>query len=241
MLVLCKMRDAATQNRRRNEHAKLWIVCGIAKWRRWWHAHDWWERHLPRTHAIVFFEEMTRYRHQKHRWQWPGNPSGQSKFRTYRVYLPILRVSRLQGTVGPWLTATAVATDSHCRFSKTWHVADVKIIAGDDQATLMVNRNSPNIAYTFRMLLRDWRQRQLPWTRAVVFRRHDTLLMSKTSPAMMRIDRNSAFTKIYAYKIKQDLSRKTFFLLFGRRHYDSIAHCFFLLSLAMAFVLTYDK
>ena len=75
------MRDAATQDRRRIEHAKLWIFREITKWRRWRHA------------------------------------SSQM--------------------------ATAVITDS-----KRWHVADVKNIAGDDQTTLMVHRNSANIACT---------------------------------------------------------------------------------------------
>ena len=114
----CEMRDAATQNRHRNECAKLRIFHEIAKWRRWRHA--------------------------------------------------------------SWLMATAVVTDSRCPFSKRWHVADVKNIAGDDQATLMVERNSANIAYTFRfyvftstrsqLLFCGWRERQLPWTRVVVFR-----------------------------------------------------------------------
>ena len=62
-----------------------------------------------------------------------------------------------------------------------------------------------------RLLLRDWRQRQLPWTRAVFFRRDDTLPMSKTSMAMTGIDQISAFTKIYAYEIKQDFSKNKFF------------------------------
>ena len=83
----CEMREAATQDRRWNERAKLWIFRKIPKWRRWRHA--------------------------------------------------------------PWLTATAVITDSRHRFSKRSHVADVKTIAGDDQATLMVHRNSLNIACTF--------------------------------------------------------------------------------------------
>ena len=39
--------------------------------------------------------------------------------------------------------------DSHHRFSKRWHVADVKNIAGDDQTTLFVHRNSANLACTF--------------------------------------------------------------------------------------------
>ena len=41
--------------------------------------------------------------------------------------------------------------DSHHRFSKRWHVADVKNIAGDDQTTLMVHRNSVNLACTVRI------------------------------------------------------------------------------------------
>ena len=56
----------------------------------------------------------------------------------------------------------------------------------------------------------------------------------------IRIDQNSTITKIYAYKIKQDLS-KNIFLLLGRCHYDANVHCFFLLSLATAFVLAYKK
>ena len=39
---------------------------------------------------------------------------------------------------------------SRHRFSKRWHVSDVKNIAGDDQTTLMVHRNSANISCTFR-------------------------------------------------------------------------------------------
>ena len=83
------MRDAARQDRRRNEHAKLLIFREIAKWKRWRHP--------------------------------------------------------------PWLTATAVNTDSHQRFSKRWHVADVKNIAGDDQTTLLVHRNFTNLACIFRI------------------------------------------------------------------------------------------
>ena len=50
----------------------------------------------------------------------------------------------------PRLTATAIITDSRHRFSKRWHVADVKNIAGDNQTTLMVHLNSANIACTCR-------------------------------------------------------------------------------------------
>ena len=39
---------------------------------------------------------------------------------------------------------------SRHRFSKRWQVVDVKNIAGDGQATVMVDQNSANITYTFR-------------------------------------------------------------------------------------------
>ena len=49
------------------------------------------------------------------------------------------------------LTATAVITGSRPRFSKRWDVVDVKNIAGNDQTTLVVHRNSANIVCTFRI------------------------------------------------------------------------------------------
>ena len=71
-------------------------------------------------------------------------------------------------------------------------------------------------------------------------RSNGTLPTSNTSSAMTRIDQSSAITKMYAYEIKQNLS-KIIFLLLGRRHYDGFVHCFFLLSLEIAFVLIYEK
>ena len=208
------MRDAATQDRRRNERAKLWICRDVANWRRW--------RHAPR------------------------------------------------------LTATAVFTDSRHRFSKRWHVADVKNVAGDAQTTLMVHRNSANIACTFHfyvcLRLCDracssaadssgschtpaWsyfeemtRCRRKKFTGddqatltvnrnskiPVCLRLHDRNLSSgggstadggfqrelkrhvtdvKNIAGMTRIDRNSANMKIYAYEIKQNVSKNLFLLL----------------------------
>ena len=181
--------------------------------------------------------------------------------------------------------ATAVATNLRRCFLERWHVADVKNITSDDQATLIVDRNFADIAYTFQfynclclrdhdyctvaegngslhglapsffeemtrcwrqkhrrwpgnhngrskfqkyciylpilplftstrssLMLRGWRQRQFPWTHAIVFRRDDTLLTWKTSPAMIRqpwwsieipqISRiPSDFTSVYVYEI----------------------------------------
>ena len=42
--------------------------------------------------ASSFFEEMTRFRRQKHCRQRPDNPNGPSKFRKYCGYLPLLRL-----------------------------------------------------------------------------------------------------------------------------------------------------
>ena len=58
-------------------------------------------------------------------------------------------------TDAPQLTAMAVTTDSRRRFPKRWHVADVKNIAGDDQATLRDNQNSTNIAQSIKTYVYD--------------------------------------------------------------------------------------
>ena len=57
-------------------------------------------------------------------------------------------------------------------------------------------------------------------------RSNGTLTTSKSSPAMIRINRSSAITIIYANDIKQNLS-KNIFLLLGCCHYDGIMHCCF--------------
>ena len=71
----------------------------------------------------------------------------QDRWRNERVKLWIFREME---TVrhAPRLTATAVITNLRHHFS---NVANVKNIAGDDQTTLMVHRNSANIACTFRI------------------------------------------------------------------------------------------
>ena len=59
---------------------------------------------------------------------------------------------------------------------------------------------------------------------------------------MTRIDRNSANTIIYEYEIKQIVSKNVFFAATNAATVDGIAHCFFfLLSLATAFVFTFEK
>ena len=229
------------QDRRWNERAKWWIFCEIAKWRRW--------RHAPR------------------------------------------------------LTATAVIMDSCPRFSKRWHVADVKNIAGDDQTTLMVHRISANIVCPFciyvclrlrdryccsaadgschaptpsyfeentrcRRKILDLRWPGNPngrskfhniglftFTRSQLtlrrrlrgfwrsLKRHVTDV--KDIAGMTRIDRNFANTKMYAYEIKQNVSKNFFFLFLLQQMPPWLKAFrtvfFFMLSLPTAFAFTLKK
>ena len=65
----------------------------------------------------------------------------------------ILWVFREMAKWRQWrLTATAVATDLHCRLSNRslkHHIAGVKNITGDDQVTLRVDQNSAAITQSF--------------------------------------------------------------------------------------------
>ena len=104
----------------------------------------------------------------------------------------------------------------------------------------MVDRNSANIAYTFRfyvcLRLRDrdwcstpdgnssWYELTSSFFEEIIHRRHQNI--AGIGSAMTRIDRNFIITKIYDSEIKQNLS-KNIFLLLGCHHYDSIAHYFF--------------
>ena len=80
--------------------------------------------------APSFFEQMTCCRCQKHRQRWPGNPNVQSKFRKYRVYLPILHI------------ISEITTDALQLTVLKWHVADIKNITSDDQLTLKIDWSS---------------------------------------------------------------------------------------------------
>ena len=83
------MRNAATQDRRRNERTKLQIfremetvaTCSMTDANGSYHGL-----------APSFFEEMTCCRRQKNCRQRPDNPNGPLKFCKYRVYLPYLRL-----------------------------------------------------------------------------------------------------------------------------------------------------
>ena len=63
----------------------------------------------------------------------------------------------------------------------------------------------------------------------------------KNIAAMTGIDRHSANTKIYAYEIKQNISKNFFMLLLMTPRLTHCAPFTFLLSLATAFVFTFTK
>ena len=129
----------------------------------------------------------------------------------YFTKLPKLR----QWRHTPLLTATVVATDSHHRFSKRRHVANVKTITGDDSRSkfcrycVYLSILRLFMSTRSQLLLCGWWQRQLPRTRTIVFRRDDTLPTSKNiasdDHAILMIDRNSAnntYTfRFYVYEI----------------------------------------
>ena len=58
---------------------------------------------------------------------------------------------------------------------------------------------------------------------------------------MITFDRNSTNTKMYAYEIKQNVSKKFFLLLRTTLLLTALRTVFFLLSLTTAFVLTYEN
>ena len=127
-------------------------------------------------------------------------------------------------------------------------------LTGDDQATLIFDRKSAiYVCYVSEIATNappaaSRLTAAAPWLMAAAsggFRRSfkrqvaDVENIAGGGPVVTKIDRSSAIMKTYAYEIKQNLS-KDIFLLLDRRYYDDIEHCY-LLSLATAFVLTYEK
>ena len=180
------MRDAATQDRRRNELAKLWIFPRNCERRR--------RRHAPRLTATAVSTD-SRHRFSK-RWYIAGDD--QTTLMVHRNSANIVCTSTFMSvyvcaivTIVPRLTAAAIATNPHRHISKRWHIADIKNFTEDDQSNLTV----------------DW---------------------------------NSTNTKIYAYEIKQNVS-KNFFILLRMTPQLTALHTFFLLSLATTFVFTFEN
>ena len=186
--------------------------CGFyAKLRQWWHAST---AVVTNSHSLICRRYDTSPM-SKFRRRWPGIPNGRSKARNLR-FLTLVRSQitlrrRLRGwrwrLRGWWqwaarLTAAAPRLTAASGDSSSGTFADVKHIVVDDQATLMVDRNSATCLFTFARsqltlprLLRSWR---------ILFKRHvaDIENIAGGGPAMTRIDRSSAITNIYVYEIK---------------------------------------
>ena len=101
--------------------------------------HDWRQRQISWTRAIVFRRDDTL----------PTSKTLPATTRQPQWSIEIPQISRVpsvftsvyvcaNATVVPRLTAAAVAMHPHRRISNRLHVADVKNLIGDDQATLTV-------------------------------------------------------------------------------------------------------
>ena len=166
----------------------------------------------------------------------PGNPSDRSKVRSLHLFT----LARSQLTLRRWLRGWQRWLYSWRRWLRVWrwHLE----IAQTPRCRRQTHRwrwaGNPNGRSKFRnffvyvsKITTNARAADGGWWRS--FKRHivDVENIAGGCPAMTRIDQSSAITKIYAYEIKQNLS-KNIFLLLGRRYDNGIAHWFFLLSLA---------
>ena len=193
--------------------------------------------------APSFFEELTRCRRQKHcRWR-PENANGPSKFRKISrvpsaftsVYVCAIE------TVVPRLTVAAVATLPYRRISKRLHVADIKNLIGDGQATLTVDRNSAIYVY-LRLHDCNWRSGGGSAASGGFWRslkRHVTNIKKHRRDDQDR----SKFCKYENLCLRNQAKRleKLLFPATNAAAIDGIAHFSFLLSLATAFVFTLEK
>ena len=228
------MREAATQDRRQNERAKLWIfremetVATCSKT----NGNGSYQELAP-----SFFEEMTCCRRQKHCWRRQDNPNGPSKFRknipcTFRFYV----CSRLRDR------DRCSATDS----SGSCHASALSYFEEMTRCR-------------YQKLHCRWPGNPKGWSKfcnlglftftrcsgggstadggfQISLKRHVTDVKNITG--MTRIDRNSAITKIYAYESKQNVSKNFFLLLRTTPRLHTVS---FVLSLATAFVFTFEK
>ena len=140
-------------------------------------------------------------------------------------------------TVDPQLTATAVATHPRCRISKRWHFADIKNFTEDDHETLTVDRNSAiYFVYVYEIATNT------PGGGSVAdggFRRSLKRHVADVKNIARKDQNRSKFRKYENVCLWNQAKRleKLLFAATNAAAIDSIEHCFFLLSLATAFVL----
>ena len=153
--------------------------------------------------------------------------------------------ARLSTSVQRKLMATAVAMYSRRSFSKRWHVDDVKNITIDDQATLMVDRNSAK--YRAYLPIIRLRNHDLCSADGGGFRRSLKRHTVDVKKIVWRWPNNpkdrSKFRNDQNLCLR-DKARPLEKYLFAARTSPlmmPLRTVFFLLSLATAFVLAYEK
>ena len=151
------------------------------------------------------------------------------------------------GDVGDWYSMANGNSSCHrlaLAFFKRWHIADIKNIAGDDQATLTVYRNSTNIAHTFRFYVYKIATDAPQLMAASWDSSHGTQLTSKQCWRWSGNTKDrSKFRKLPKFTPMRSSKASQKHLLSAQTPSIWCQNCamFFLLSLAMAFVLTYEK
>ena len=138
--------------------------------------------------APLFLEQKTRCHHQKHRRRWPGNPNGRSKFRNIRL-LTFIRSQltlrrRLRGWW--WLPEVAQMAHSQCQKHRQRQPGNPNCSSKFCKYHVYLPLLRLFTSTRSRLLFHSLRQRQLPHTGTVVFRRDDMLPTSKTSLEMIR-------------------------------------------------------
>ena len=159
-------------------------------------------------------------------------PNGRLKFHKYRAYLAILHLfTHLRDR--DWCS-TADGNGSCHRLAPSFFEEMTHCWRQKHHWRWPGNSNGRSKFHKYCSYLpilclrnRDWCptadggfQRSLKWHEA------DIKNIASDDQITLRINWNFAITKIYAYEIKQDLSKKICLLLW-HHHYDAIAHCFF--------------
>ena len=157
----------------------------------------------------------------KSRRRWPDNPNGRSKFRNLRLFMLARSQLTVRRRLRGWRWLPEMAQTARCRHQTRrwrWPGNPNGRLKFHDLSLLTLARSQ----LTLQRRLRGWQR----FRRS--FKQHvgDVENFAGISSSMIEINRSCAITKIYAYEIKQNLS-KNIFLLLRSRYYDGIAHRLF--------------
>ena len=76
--------------------------------------HDWWQRQLSWTRAVIFRRYDTLLMSNNRR-RWPGNPNGRSKFRNLRLFTLTRSQLTLRWRLSDWRRLPEIAQTARCR------------------------------------------------------------------------------------------------------------------------------